>query len=244
MYRLGEGFATIIAEAGTAHADPRPHRRLEKALALVETAHRAGADAIKFQWFYEEGDCTIRSSMFCQFPGDEARIPRWQASIMPEDDWAQVKQAAEARGIGFLASAFQPITVMWLGRLKLEATKVASRAAKLFPYDFPGLPKPFLISMGMAPPPVIPEGAILLECEAEYPSTKGWGGVLRGFSDHSGASFLGIDAIRRGCKLIEVHFYRNEIDAGPDLPACLNPTQLKLLCEARDYYGGSNEQAA
>jgi sialic acid synthase SpsE len=59
---------------------------------------------------------------------------------------------------------------------------------------------------------------------------------LSGFSDHSGKPFLGIDAISRGCKLLEVHFKVDGIDAGLDLPACLTVDELRLVCEARDYY--------
>lgn len=29
---------------------------------------------------------------------------------------------------------------------------------------------------------------------------------------------------------------RDPVDAGPDLPACLTLDELKLVCEARDYY--------
>jgi N-acetylneuraminate synthase len=222
----------VIAEAGTAHADPDPKKRFCKALRLVDAAHSAGADAIKFQWFASPCE------MFCWMEGDGMRAPRWLASWMdPEEHWKQVKEFSEACGLVFLASAFERTTTQWLIDLNLAATKVASRAAKTFPYDMEGLPRPFLISGGMGlPVNPLPQDTILLECESKYPSTQAWEKAWPGFSDHSGKPFLGIDAISRGCKLLEVHFMIDPIDAGPDLPACLTIDELKLVCQARDYY--------
>jgi len=232
------GRCFVIAEAGTAHADPGPDERFRKALSYVEAAKSAGADAVKFQMFA----MPVREDMFCWIDGDEARLPRWVASQLPLAQWCQVKEFAEANGLVFLASAFQNETVKWLVDLKVEATKVASRAAKDFPYD--EAPKPWLVSTGMG----LPEGrafwepeAYLFQCEAKYPSTSEWlkGEApieFPGFSDHSGKPFLGIDAISRGCKLLEVHYRIEDVDAGPDLPACLTWDELKLVCEARDYH--------
>lgn len=238
---LKEGRCFVIAEAGTAHADPRPHRRFEKAMRLVEAAAGAGADAVKFQWFWRPG----LGSMFCWIAGDSLRQWRWYQSIMGYEEWAQIKEYAEACGLVFLASAFEGFTVAWLNMLNLSATKVASRAAKTFPYDTEGLPQPFLISTGMiADAGTLPKEALRLECEAVYPSTRAYVGNempkfytgRTGFSDHSGQPFLGIDAISRGCPILEVHFMVNTIDAGPDLPACLTVQGLTTICKARDYY--------
>jgi len=229
--------AFVIAEAGTAHAAPNPQDRLPKALRYVEAVAKAGADAVKFQWFWAKGSGVLddlKEDMFCWIDGDERRGRRWLASEMWPGDWMQVKEFAEAYGLIFLASAFQHSTVAWLSDLDVVATKVASRAAVSFPYD--RAPAPFLISTGMHD--VEPMGGYLLECEARYPSTNAWRGDHPGFSDHSGKPFLAIDAISRGCKLIEVHYRIDRIDAGPDLPATLSLDQLATVCEARDYWAG------
>jgi len=229
--------AFVIAEAGTAHAAPNPQDRLPKALRYVEAAAKAGADAVKFQWFWANGSGVLgdlKYEMFCWIDGDKRRSNRWLASEMPIEGWAQVKEFAEACGLVFLASAFQHSTVAWLRDLDVVATKVASRAATSFPYD--KAPAPFLISTGMYN--VDAMGGYLLECEARYPSTTAWHGKHPGFSDHSGKPFLAIDAISRGCKLIEVHYRVDRVDAGPDLPATLSLDQLATVCEARDYWAG------
>lgn len=224
----------VIAEAGTAHMG-----RMTRAMELVEAASLAGADAIKFQWFKWPINPNAGGDMFCWLEGDEKRSPRWCVSELTPSQWAQVKEFAEACGLVFLASAFQTSTVKWLVDLGVVATKVASRAAKTFPYDTPGLPRPLIISNGMfrlEAYGALKRGDIGVQCEAKYPSTAAWSSPDFGFSDHSGKPFLGIDAISRGCKLLEVHFAIEVIQAGPDLPACLTVEGLELVCEARDYY--------
>ena len=223
----------IIAEAGTNHAATNMHDAFKNAMTYVLRAREAKADAIKFQWFDKSN-----AELFCPLPGDKQRWPRWADSYLHIDDWIQIKRFAEACGLVFLASTFQHSTVKWLNELGVVATKVASRAANTFPYE--DAPKPYLISCGMMIP--IPQkGAYLLQCESKYPSTDTWEGPndegdypygMIGFSDHSGSPWRAIDAISRGCKLIEVHFHLDERDAGPDLPASLTLDELKLVCEA------------
>lgn len=250
---LKPGRTFVIAEAGTGHAAHDPAKRFENAKVLCWYAAQAGADAIKFQWFTGSGPLlpildhgALQEDMFCRIMGDSARAPRWEASILGFNEWLQIKEYAEACGLVFLASAFQNRTVSWLISMQLAATKVASRAAKDFPYTTPLLPRPLLVSDGMLPF-TIPMGQMgleigdchILQCEAKYPSTTAWKGT-GGFSDHSGLPFLGIDAISRGCPILEVHFMVKELDAGPDLPACLTVEDLKLICDARDYYHDRN----
>lgn len=235
--------AFVIAEAGTAHANPCREARLRKALELVDAAASAGADAVKFQWFWQYDGANplpLRDDMFCWFAGDEARLPRWLASVMGRDEWAQVKEYAEACGLVFLASTFQHATVSWMGHLGVVASKVASRAAKEFPYDF--TPKPHLVSLGMFDALYAPLDAFLIECEARYPSTRRWKAMRPGYSDHSGRPFNSIDAISRGCALVEVHYRINRVSAGPDLPATLSVDELRLVCEARNYYANRSQQ--
>lgn len=219
--------AFVIAEAGTCHAMPEANDRFLKANGYVLAAKNKGADCIKFQMF-------DKSRLFCPYPGDEQRMPRWRDSWLHIDDWRQVKEFTEACEMVFLASVFQDSMVEMLKELKVEATKVASRAAEKFPYE--SAPGPFLISTGMHTPQPTSPADVYLQCEANYPSTATWAGELAGFSDHSGTPWRAIDAISRGCKLVEVHFYIDKIDAGPDLPASLNLDELKLVCEARDAF--------
>lgn len=220
MLELGEK-AFVIAEAGTNHASWAAFR-LGRALRYVRLAAAAGADAVKFQIFADPID-----DMFCWLEGDARRSHRWLDSCLDLAQWREVKKVADSLGIMLLASVFQDKTVGWLEDLGLEATKVASRAAKTFPYGRG--PRPYLVSGGMWPVPVR-DDVIELQCEANYPSAQWWNQKVVGFSDHSGTPERAIAAIRSGCKLVEVHFYDHPQDAGPDRLACLTLNELEQVC--------------
>jgi len=234
--------AFIIAEAGTCHANPNPEARFSKAMKYTHAAVRAGADAIKFQIF----DNPSPDTMFCWMEGDESRSARWHQSSMSLDDWFAVKGEAESCGIMFLASVFEYETVQWLSNLGVQATKVASRAAKYLS-EFSDAPRPLLVSNGMYDPGKgieINSGGMILQCEANYPSKARWrAGVVGwgGFSDHSGKPWRAIDAMARGCKLIELHYYLDPLHAGPDRLASLTIEELELVCQARDNFATFQE---
>lgn len=227
-HKLNGKRCFIIAEAGTNHSDIVPADRKEKALHYVERAKEFGADAVKFQIF-------SRDVLFCPIDGDHTRMIRWEKSRLSSGDWKQVKRYAEKLGIIFLASGFQTDVIGWLKDMKLSAYKVASRAAKTFPYR--EMPGPFLISNGFGFNRKVPN-SITLQCSPQYPSVVRWGGKHPGFSDHSGSEWTGIDAMARGLSLLEVHFHSdvNSQHGGPDQKVCLSPKQMKNLCEARDAF--------
>ena len=226
----------VVAEAGTAHMGS-----VKRAYVLAYEAYKAGADSVKFQWFTPT---VSKESMFCWMDGDEDRVERWRQSALKLFEWRDVKRYCDKLGIMLLASCFEHETVKWLRELDIQATKVASRAAKMFPYG-DGV-EPYLVSDGMlklGDRLVMPgvKDAQFMQCEANYPSTTPWNGKNFGFSDHSGEPFLAIYAIAHGLKLLEVHFKVDGIDAGPDEPACLDTGDLDIICQARDCYAKGND---
>ncbi len=215
----------IIAEAGTCHADDNTDNRFDRALEYVYAAVRAGAGAIKFQIF----DNPNSETMFCWIDGDEERSKRWIQSRLDLDKWITIKQICDEQNIIFLASVFEYETVKWLTKLEVDATKIASRAANYID-EFKNAPKPLFVSNGMTDVRES-KNRIIFECEANYPSTAKWENKYPGFSDHSGNPSRAIDAITRGCKLIEVHFYISPSHAGADLPASLSVKELGYICD-------------
>lgn len=215
----------IIAEASTNHVHDDADTRFDLALEHVYVAAKAGADAIKFQIF----DNPNSETMFCWIDGDEERSKRWAQSRLDLDKWKTIKQVCDGECITFLASVFEYETVKWLIELDVEATKVASRAAGNLE-AFKDAPKPLLVSNGMYDVKER-DDIIILECEANYPSTAIWKQNHPGYSDHSGKPLNAIHALANGCKLIEVHFRIND-DPSPDLIASLSVEELKMVCDA------------
>jgi sialic acid synthase SpsE len=216
----------IIAEAGTSHAHPDAFRRYALAVKHVVLASEAGADAVKFQMF------TGYEPIFCPLPGDEVRQFRWMQTFLTLDEWRQLKDLAFKLKIDLLFSAFQHEAVDWCRQLTPRYFKVASRAARDYPYD--AVPGPFLVSNGMYAPPRERPGVYVLSCTSQYPCPPvRWNRNTDGLSDHSGTIWPGLDAINRGAKFLEVHFSDQPGGNDPNL----TPAQLKLLCDAKRGFG-------
>ena len=203
---------------------------------MIESAKLAGADAVKFQAFFDE-------PLFCPYEGDEKRWPRWGQTFLTEQEWMILHEEAGQSGIDLLLSVFSHRGITLLKKMKPRYVKVASRAAKTFPYDeLPGL---FLISTGMGAPESGPWNPYWLQCDARYPSPMiAFDSAYDGISDHSGTTWPGMDAIFRGAGFLEVHFTIPGTDPGPDRPVCLSLEQLKFLCEARDAVAAMHSDQA
>lgn len=220
----------IIAEAGTNHLG-----KLNKAKDLVELAANCGADVVKFQCFT---DYVSELTMFCWIKGDDARVERWRKSYMPLQDWWSLREHCKTMGVDLLLSCFENQTVHWQDILELPVAKVASRAAITYPYQI-SKANYFIVSDGMIPDDselFLPKNCVRMQCTAEYPAEVPWDGVTPCYSDHSGQEFLAIDAISRGCPIVEVHFHYAKWLAGPDEPVTKSADQLKTICRSRDYY--------
>jgi sialic acid synthase SpsE len=226
----------VIAEAGTSHAHPDAFRRYALAVKHVVLASEAGADAVKFQLFTPNND---PKSMFCPIAGDELRWQRWGNTLLSLEEWRQLKDLAFKLKIDLLFSAFQHEAVDWCRQLTPRYFKVASRAARDFPYD--SVPGPFLVSNGMYAPPTGRPGVHVLSCTSQYPCPPvRWNRNTDGLSDHSGTVWPGLDAINRGANFLEVHFSDQPGGNDPNL----TPAQLKLLCDANKGLAGLVDAAA
>lgn len=226
----------IIAEAGIWHRGD-----VEEAIDLVCAAAACRADAIKFQIFVPD------KQLFCPLEGDDSRRRFWDESALELNEWATVRKVADREGIKFGASVFQIEAARMLGSLEPDFIKVASRAANSFPYEmFNG---PFYISSGMIDSPqrqkiahkMMSQGKEyrFLHCIPLYPTPirkARWPGNGDGLSDHSGNPLVAIEALARGCDLIEIHFAIDKRMNRPDYAVSLMPRDLSLICEARDVF--------
>ena len=222
----------VIAEAGTHYASNNPDKRLGWAKYLSEIAQTAGADYVKFQMFTE-------GELFCPLEGDDKRARHWKNCHMAYRDWAEIRNHCEKIGIGFMASAFQEETVEWLVALEPDYIKIASRAVRDFPYHMVEGFK-LIMSDGMYPLATggraFQSSGLSLQCVSKYPTPLEEAKWTRndGLSDHSGTPWPAIDALSRGAKAVEVHFYTEQWHH--DRKSAVNRRELALICDARNAF--------
>jgi N-acetylneuraminate synthase len=252
--RLGEGMPPfIVAELSANHGGS-----LERALAVMEAAKAAGADAVKLQTYTPD-------TLTIDHDGADFRIKGglWQGRRLYELyqeahtpwDWHE-SLFAKARDLGMIvfSTPFDHTAVELLERLQAPAYKIAS-------FEMIDLPlircvaatgKPTIVSTGMATPEEIGETVetfraaggrdlVLLHCVSGYPTPAEQSNLRRlpklaaefgcpvGLSDHTLGIEVAIAAVALGACLIEKHFTLRRADGGADSAFSLEPEELASL---------------
>ncbi len=245
----------IIAEMSGNH-----NGDLNRALALVDAAADAGADAVKLQT-YTADTMTIDH----HGPGFDIEGGLWKGRSLYElyeeahTPWAwheALFARAKSRGITAFSTPFDPTAVEYLTKLGAPAFKIASFEV----IDLPLIEqvarkgKPVIVSSGMASDAEIGEalGAIrdngnppvvLLHCVSAYPAPAKdinlrripylaeHFGAIPGLSDHTMGTTVAVGAVALGATVIEKHFTLARADGGPDSAFSLEPAELKALVD-------------
>ncbi|HEY1723578.1 MAG TPA: pseudaminic acid synthase [Magnetospirillaceae bacterium] len=243
----------IIAEMSGNH-----NGDLNRALALIDAAADAGADAVKLQT-YTADTMTIDH----HGPGFDIEGGLWKGRSLYELyeeahtpwDWHPALFArAKARGITAFSTPFDPTAVDYLTSLDAPAYKIASFEV----IDLPLIEhvarqgKPVIVSSGMASDAEIGEAlaairdngnppTVLLHCVSAYPAPAKdinlrripylaqQFGAIPGLSDHTMGTTVAIGAIALGATVIEKHFTLARADGGPDAAFSLEPNELADL---------------
>jgi len=243
------GPCFVIAEAGSNH-----NGDLAMAVALIDVAAQAGADAVKFQMFRADALYPPNAGVI-----DEARIgaPIHQALSaleLPERWLPTLRDRARDRGLEFLVSVFDEQSADAADPY-VSAFKIASYELTHHPLirHVAGKGKPLIISTGVAELSEVAEtvavareaGATalaLLQCTAEYPAPieslnlaalvtmRQQFDVPTGLSDHSEDPWIGpIAAVALGATVVEKHFTLSNKMPGPDHEFALEPDELSAM---------------
>lgn len=255
--RIGEaaGPVYLIAEIGLAHDGS-----LGTAMALVDAAADAGADAVKFQIHIADAESTVEEPFRVRFSHqDESRMAYWRRTAFSPQAWRALLDHARGRGLSCIASPFSVDAVALARQLGVDAFKIASGEVGHEPLcdAIADGPEPVLASLGLATEAETdalvdklrgpPHRLGLFHCVSEYPtpaSNAALGLVPElkqryrvpvGLSDHSGSPAAGIAAVALGADLIEFHITLSKAAFGPDVPASLTPEDARRLRYGCDY---------
>jgi N-acetylneuraminate synthase/N,N'-diacetyllegionaminate synthase len=244
----------VIAEAGTNH-----NGSFDTALALVDCAADAGADAVKFQTFRADALVAPTDHPIARLNDSFGRFgatvhEMFRKAEMPLEWLPKLFAHAQSRGIMFLSTPFDEQSADVLNDLGVPAFKIAS-------YEVVHLPllryvarfgKPMLISTGMADLGEIEDALdairgegnneiALFHCPIGYPvafenvhlaamdTLRQAFGVPVGLSDHTLGITAPLAAVARGADLIEKHFTLDAHQHGPDHDFAAEPATLKAM---------------
>jgi N-acetylneuraminate synthase/N,N'-diacetyllegionaminate synthase len=245
--------AFVIAEAGVNHDGD-----VDAALALVDAAAEAGADAVKFQTF-DPAALTVEAAPLADYQRDRGEASDQRKMLdrlrLPDAAFARLAERAAVRGIVFLSAPFDEGSAALLDGLDVAAFKLGSGELTNLPFleRVAAYGRPMILSTGMA---VLDEVAAavatvraagvsdvaLLHCVSSYPTPVEQANVsamdaLRaahpdvvvGYSDH----VLGLDAavasIARGAAILERHLTLDRGRPGPDHALSSEPDEFAEL---------------
>ncbi|MDB2369500.1 N-acetylneuraminate synthase family protein [Planktomarina temperata] len=254
--KIGKGHPTfIVAEVGQAHDGS-----LGLAHSFIDSAADAGADAIKFQTHFAAEESSRFDEFRVKFSyEDETRFDYWKRLEFTDEQWANLKDHCDSKGIVFLSSAFSDRAVTLLSKLKMPAWKVASGETRNLPFidRILGFGQPLLVSNGLSSDDELQNiktmcdsksvPVAFLQCTSSYPcepETIDINGINRlrdqfgcpsGLSDHSGNLTTSIAAMSLGADILEIHITYDRGSFGPDSKASLNISELSQLIKARNY---------
>ncbi len=250
----------IIAEAGSNWKAGTPKQDLERGLALIDAASRAGADAVKFQTFRSETVYVTNAgeSDYLSKSGLRKSITNiFKEMAMPYEMLPKLAAACKIKKIEFMSSFFSAedfkavdphVRIHKIASYEIshpELLKLAARSKKTL-----------ILSTGAASLKDIDwalgvfkknggRKICLMQCTAKYPAGFSCLNLKAipaladryripvGLSDHSRDPLVApVAATALGARLIEKHFTLSNKLSGPDHAFALEPMELKTMVVA------------
>jgi N,N'-diacetyllegionaminate synthase len=227
----------VIAEAGVNHDGSVPD-----AHALVDLAADTGADAIKFQTFDPASlvSATARTAAYqAASTGLATQRELLEQYVLPAGAWPELRDHAIERGVAFMSTAFDLVSLDLVCELGVHALKLGSgeltNQPLLTEVGRRGLP--VLCSTGMATEAEVADavgwlasapGLLLMHCVSSYPapveqanlralvSMRARFGVPVGWSDHTIGTVTAIASVALGAAALEKHVTLDRSRPGPD----------------------------
>jgi len=239
----------VIAEIGINHEG-----NFAKAIRMVDDAHSAGCECVKFQSHVIE-DEMIRNDVV---PGN-ANESIWDIMsrcALSEEEERELKTYTEAKGMIYLCTPFSRAAAERLERMNVCAYKIGSGECNNYPLvrHIASYGKPVILSTGMNDLSSITTAVeilrqagtpfALLHCTSMYPTpyekvrlgalsglATHFPDAVIGLSDHSLGNYTCFAAVALGASILEKHFTSDKSWQGPDIPISISPCELRDLIE-------------
>lgn len=246
----------IIAEMSANH-----NMDFDRAVAIMEAARDAGADAVKIQTYTADTitlDCDDPCFQITQGTlWDGTTLHKlYETAYTPWEWQPKLKKKAEEMGLQFFSSPFDLTAVDFLEEMDVPAYKVASFEINDIPMlrKIARLGKPIILATGIARLADIElamdtckeegnENVILLKCTSAYPapyedvnlrtipSMRDTFDCITGLSDHTMGSAVPGAAVALGAKVIEKHLTLRRADGGADSAFSMEPAEFKEMVD-------------
>lgn len=239
----------IIAEIAQAHDGS-----LGILMSLIESAARAGVDAVKFQLHLADYESSIHEPFRVNFSYEDiSRFDYWKRMEFTLDQWVHIKDKCKELGVDFLVTPFSLTAVDLLEKLEVQAYKIGSGdfTNKLLMDYILLTQKPIYLSCGMASYDEIASTVsyldsskadyALFQCTTNYPTLPQDVNLNRiplylsqfncpiGLSDHTGSIYSSLGAVSLGATFLESHITFDHAMFGPDSTSSLTPHQFAEL---------------
>lgn len=236
----------IVAEIGVNHDGDAAVGR-----GLIDAAARAGADAVKFQYFHPDRLLSQQAELAGYQRGKAASQRELLKKLaLPIEVLAGLVEYTRAAGLAAVVTPFSPNDPSEVAGLGLDAVKIASPDAVNPPLldAAAALGLPLLISTGTCALGELAyaaallkrhrAGGCLLHCVSSYPTPledAGLAGIAVlaeqfglavGYSDHTALVQTGGLAVAAGAVVLEKHLTHDPGAPGPDHAVSLDPDQF------------------
>lgn len=248
--------ALYVAEIGLNH-----NGDLNTALAMIEAAARAGADAVKFQTFVPE----LMSSVYtkdlletgAERKPDTALVDFFRRFVLTRSQYGELKAAAGRAGVLFFSSVFDLESLDLMEGLGTALYKLASSEVTNHPLieAVAETGKPAILSTGIATEEEIGMAVdvfrrksraelVLMHCVSLYPTRPEQANLARipalagrfglpvGFSDHLREHTAPMLAAALGARIFERHFTIDRFHECPDKDISCTPEEFAAMIQS------------
>jgi N-acetylneuraminate synthase len=247
----------IIAELSANH-----NQNFDQAVALIDAAKEAGADAVKIQTYTPDTMTLNSKNRFFRI----GKGTIWEGKNLydlygeactPWEWHADLKRHARKRRLDFFSTPFDHTAVDLLENLHMPVYKIASFEIVDIPLirSIARTGKPIILSTGMASVAEIDEAVqairaegnnnlALLKCTSAYPALPEEMNLRTiphmaelfdapvGLSDHTLGISVPVAAVTLGACIVEKHFTLSRGTPGPDSAFSLEPAEFRAMTDA------------